>query len=489
MTSALYKRSMKFSKEEENMEEMKRKFEDEQLALIYDDDEEIEGMTIEEFKARHRKRVNDELNTVEGTPSYKLVDASKLEEGEKPLSRVVGHENQKKELLCVIDWFKHSKELKEKGVSIPKGVILFGHPGNGKSLLIKEIIRCSEAPVFVFQGEQANVVEGIVETFKKAREAGHSIIVFDELDLLINKERRVIRALQENLDGVESNDDILVLAATNYLDEIPDPLLRHGRLEKLIKIPYPTGEEALELFKMHCKEFNIELPKDFDDEEVALFLNGITCAGVKAVVNDLVLRNGFENITSEMIDNSIYNITDRVKDTPDEDNLEVAVHEAGHAVMAKAFPEYFTINRLNISGASGEFHAKEVEKGFWPYDKVIADIKISMAGNLSQKIICGRGSRGCEDDLQSARIDAYNMVNMCGQSSCWETLPVMRERARVETPIKRRRMERKIERLLRRCEREATKYIKEHKSEISALGQLLYEKKHLKSSEILSCIG
>ena len=454
----------------------------------YIDDEDDWGGNMPEslyIKKDHK----DELLSKENIPSYEIIYASKLEEGEKPLSRVIGHENQKKELLSVIDWFKHSKELKAKGVSIPKGVILFGEPGNGKSLLIKEIIRCVEAPVFVFQGEQINVVEGICETFKKAREAGHAIIVFDELDLLINKERRVVRALQENLDGVESDDDILVLAATNYMRDIPDPLLRHGRLEKLIKIPYPTGEEALELLKKHFKEFNLEFPKNFDEEEVALSLNGISCAGVKSVVNDLVLRNGFENITSEMIDKSIYNITDRVKDAPEEDNLDVAIHEAGHAVVAKSFSKYFVINRLNISGASGEFHAKEVEKGYWPYEKVIANIKISMAGVLAQKIIGGSGSRGCEDDLQKARVSAYNMINMCGYSSCWETLPTVRQHSRMDTPIKRRRMERKIEHLLKRCERETSKYIKEHKLQISALGELLYKKKHLKSSEILSVIG
>lgn len=419
---------------------------------------------------------------------YELIFNSKLED-EEPLSRVIGHENQKKELLSVINWFKNSKELKAKGVSIPRGVILFGQPGNGKSLLIKEIIRCCEAPVFVFKGEQINIVEGICETFKKAREAGHAVIVFDELDLLINKERRVIRALQENLDGVESSDDILVLAATNYLGDIPDALLRYGRLEKIVEIPYPTNEEALELLKKHFKEFNLKFPEDFDEEEVALSLNGINCAGVKAVVNDLVLRNGFENIKNEMIYQSIYNITDRVKEASKEDNLEIAIHEAGHAVVAKAFPQFFKINRLNISGANGEFHAKEVERGFWPYDKIIADIKISMAGVLAQKIIYGRGSRGCENDLQSARINAYNLFNMIGYSSCWETLPHLKSGAREETAIKRRRMERKIETLLKKCEKETTKYIKKHKLEISTLGKLLFAKKHLKSSEILSCIG
>lgn len=333
------------------------------------------------------------------------------------------------------------------------------------------------------------MTEGIVETFNKAKEVGHSVIVFDELDLLINRERRVVRALQECLDGVESSDDILVIAATNYLDEIPSPLLRHGRLDKIIEIPYPTGEESLELLKKHFREFGVALPKDLDEEEVALSLCGISCAGVKSVVNDLVLRHGFEGITEEMLDDSIYNVSERVKSSKKKGNLEVAIHEAGHAVVASSFPEFFQMNRLSISGASGRFHSKEVEKDFWPYEKVIADIKISMAGLLSQKILCGRGSRGCDRDLQIARSNAYNLFNVIGYSSCWETLPPSKDESRAETPTKRRRMERKIERLLRRCERETSRFIKKHKEQIRSLGELLFEKKRLKSSEILACIG
>jgi len=432
---------------------------------------------------------SDKGNWPKESSVYQFLAASKLGEDEEPLGQVVGHESQKKELLSVIDWFKRSEELKAKGISIPKGVILFGKPGNGKSLLIKEIIRCSEAPVFVFQGEKENVARGIHETFKKARDVGHAIIVFDELDLLLDRDNRATRTLQENLDGVESSDDILVLAATNYINSIPSPLLRHGRLEKIMMIPEPTGEEAIALFKKHCAAFSLELPRDFDEEETALLFNGISCASVKAVVNDLVLRNGFTNITSEMIDDSIYNVTNRIKEAPKPSNLDVAIHEAGHAVMAKAFPQFFTINKLNISGINGEFRLKEVEEGFWPYEKVIADIKISMAGVLAQKIICGYGSRGCDSDLQRARASAYNMFNICGYSSCWETLPMVSDYSRAETPIKRRKMERKIESLLCKCEKEATKYIKHHQSEIRALGELLYKKQHLKSSEILSCIG
>ena len=450
---------------------------------------------LEEFEMQ-RKTVSHDVD-LENKPKgnnnkypYEFISPQKLNEEEQPLSRVVGHENQKKELLNVIDWFKRSRELKAKGLSTPHGTLLFGPAGCGKSMLIKEIIKCCEAPVFVFKGEKDNaIVEGIVDTFKKARETGHAIVVFDELNLLINKERRVIRALQECMDGVESDDNILVLAATNDLDDIPGPLLRHGRFDKLIHIPYPKGKDALVLFKRYMNEFGVKLPDDFDDEEMELSLNNISCAGIKAIVNDLLLRNGFENITTEMIDKSIFNITDRIKTTPEEDNMDVAIHESSHAVIAKQFPKYFDINRLNISGASGCFHAREVEPGFWPYEKVLADIKICMAGIIGQKIICGRGSRGVESDLQSARKSAYNLLNISGYSTCWETLPTVAAGSRTETQTKRRRMERKIERLLRRCERETYKIVKKNKGKIVSLAKLLFEKKHLKSSEILAVIG
>lgn len=406
------------------------------------------------------------------------------------LSKVVGLENQKKELLSIIDWFNHSKEWADKGVYIPRGVLLFGDPGNGKTMLIREIIRSCNCPAIVFRGEQDNIAEGIIETFKKAREIGHVIIVFDELDLLINKERRVVRALQENIDGIEENNDFLILAATNDITEIPDALRRAGRLEKLILIPEPTEKAAVELLKRELGKFNIPVPTDFNDKEVGLSLSGISCAGVKAVVNDLVLRNGFDNITMDTIDEAICRHFQQIHDSDEEANWNVAVHEAGHAVVAHAYPQYFTPGRMDISNTGGELFCKDTDPQFWSYDKVIAHIKIAMAGLLSEKVLCGYGSRGCEHDMQQARKDAYNLFDCCGYSSCWETLPPTNPRSnpRVETFIKRRKMERKIESLLRQCERQTTRYVRSHRNQIEALGKLLYEKKHLKSSEIITCI-
>ena len=420
---------------------------------------------------------------------YKMYEAQSLNDGEEPLSKVCGLDDEKAELLNIVKWFKNSNELREKGVSIPRGVVLYGEPGNGKSLLMKEIIRCAEAPVFVFEGGCDDIPSGINEVFRKAREAKHSIIVFDEIDLLIDKDKRTVRALQENLDGVESYDDILVLTATNNVNELPDPLLRHGRLEKIIYIPDPEAEASIKLLKKHFNEFNISLPEDFDDDEFGLLLHGITCAGIKAVVNDVVLRNGFKDITCDMIEQSINNIDERTRKTDKAIHYDVAVHEAGHAVMANAFNDYFAIGRLNIYNTGGMLMVKEIEENFWPYEKVIADIKIEMAGIIAQKVICGTGTRGVESDMNKARKSAYNLVNCNGYNKCSDTLPPLDHYSRKESWIKLRHNERIIERLLKKCERDVFRYIKKNAQAVERLAKELLLKKRLKSSQILSIIG
>lgn len=455
--------------------------------LLFYDPEDDDDLYIEEFNEdeeddrpirRSSKRSKDD--------SYELI--YNHDSSNSNLSNVIGHENQKRELLNIIDWFNHSKELKSRGVTIPTGVILYGSPGNGKSLLIREIIKSIDAPILIFKGEKTNIVAGLIDTFDKAKELGHAIVVIDELDLLIDNDNRIRRTLQECLDGVEVNDDILVLCATNDIRHIPTALKRNGRLEKIICVPNPNGDEALELFKKCINDFKLELPSDFDDDEYKIALNGLNFVAIKAIVNDVILRNGFDNITTQMIDDSINIITTGVTDSEKESYYEVAIHEASHAVMAYRFKEFCIVNSLKMNGGSGVFNAKPVFEEYFSFKQAIASIKVSMAGLIAEKVILKKGSFGSESDLNEARSLAYRLFNCSGYSYCYETLPPVNE-GRSETYIKRHKMEVKAEKLLKKCEKDVIKFVKKNTQKIVSLANKLYEKKWLKSKEILSVIG
>lgn len=431
-----------------------------------------------------------EINTQKPLP-YELIPPQKVDENEEPLSKVIGHKKQKEILISVINWFKKSDEYKTKGIEIPRGILMYGDPGNGKSLLMKEAIKYAEAPTFVFKGDMDNVSEGLEEMFKKAKEAGHVVIVIDELDLLIGKDSRATRVLQDNLDGVDSTNDMLVLCATNYLYEIPEPLKRSGRLEKVLRIPDPTGKEAVMLLRKLFKDMNVDIPSDFVEEEFELALDGVPCATIKAIVNEVFLKNGFVNITSEMIYDSVFNLTNQIKDNSESDIYQNAIHEAGHALLTFASSEFFKIGRLTINNNGGYLSVVENNRDFNPHDKLIADIKISCAGLVAEKLIFGKGCDGCDSDMQRAYKIASRAINRVGFLSCSNTLPEVEpyRYIRNETEERRRHNEIEIEKLLKKCEKETMRYLKKNKKLLIKLADRLFEKKNLKSFEVLNIIN
>ena len=451
--------------------------------LPYDDPD----MMFEEESVR--KDYDETSNSNNNKISYKVIEAKPYDPSKEPFSNVCGLDYQKNELLNVVNWFKNSKELKKRNLSIPKGVILFGEPGNGKTLLMKEIIDIVEAPVFLFEGNCSDIPGSINEVFVKARERGHAVVIIDELDLLINKDRLTARTLQENLDGVESTDDILVICATNSIYEIPDALQRHGRLDKIMHIPKPRSNISSTLLEKYFKEYNVELPDDYDAEGMGLFLYGLSCSGIKAVVNDCLLRNGFENITTEMIEESICRIEEKFYRGKAQLEYNVSVHEAGHAIMAMSYPQYFKVGRINLRESGGITSAEQVNDKDLTFDKNIADIEIGMAGFVAEKLVCGKCSEGSEEDLNKVRCIAEHLVNESGYSSLSITLPEVNPYQRRESQLKLRNNEKIIESLLRKCERRVYRYLKKHVNEIKAIADALHVKKRLKTSEILEIVN
>ena len=407
---------------------------------------------------------------------------------ENLFKNIIGHDKQKLELKKVIEWFVHSEELEEKGLEIPRGIILNGAPGNGKTLFIKEIIANVDIPTFVFNDTTDNCSQNFEELYKQASKEDKAIIIIDELDLLLAKNTRFRRVLQEYLDGLQSCKNILIITAVNDLDAIPDPILRNGRLEKNILIPYLDEDSSMELFYHYSNKYGLKFKDDLDNESLKTSLNGISCAGIKAVVNDIALRNGFDDIDEDMVYESIYNINDEDKDVPYKNYKYVAYHEAGHAIMARKYKSLVEIKslRTNVRGGLSSVAIKEDE--ILDYDKMLANIEISLGGIIATKLIFGKGDYGCVSDLQKARGLAYSLVNVCGYKNTWRTLP-LGGHTRPETDDKRRKNEKIIEKILRKAERNVYKYLTKHIEDIKKLGELLYEKRHLDIKQINNCFS
>ncbi len=450
-----------------------------------DEEEEEDDDDIPFRRGRYSEKI---LDTTDKNESYHLFMPTALEEGEDPFSEVIGHENEKAELLRVIHWFNHSKELMEKGISIPRGVLLHGRPGTGKTMMMRALIKLCQCPVLVYQGQSSNPSKALMETFMKAKELSHAVILIDELDLVVYRRQEVQRVLQENMDGIEDKGDILIIAACNDLTMVPDALLRSGRIDREMSIGRPNLEERIQLFQHFCDEFHLTLPADLDLKGISYSLACKTGACIKAVVNDIVLRNGFENITREKVETSIECIDGYYGPIDTEKRKNIAIHEAAHCIMAMKYPQYFIIDRLNIDSEGGKFMGPVVDEDNYDYNILLANIETSMAGNLAEKMFFSTGSVGCIDDLEKARLDAYELVNRVGYKSCWRTLPIHGETRRQASQRKTRKNERQIESILRKCERRAKWYLRRHKKEIDALGNLLYEKSHLNQRQIMECV-
>ncbi len=419
--------------------------------------------------------------------SYHLFQPTELKENENPFDEVIGHKKEKEELLRVIDWFNHSQYWMEKGIMIPRGVLLYGRPGTGKTMMMRALIRLCQCPVLVYQGKSDNPAKSLSETFQKAKELSHAVILIDELDLIVKNRQDVQRVLQQNMDGVEDKGDILIIAAANNISEIPDALQRSGRFGKQLFIDDPRLAERIELFKHFAKQYQLKLPEDLDEFEIGSLMSSMAGSEIKAMVNDIILRNGFDNVTQEQIEASIQYVDNNFP-SEEKKNYQVAIHEAGHCIMALKYPKYFTADSLTVYNRGGLCHTALIDEEYIDYYVKLAHIQILMAGNLAEKLFFKSALEGCHEDLNDARIEAYNLVNAVGYKSCWRVLPRSGSPNRRESQVKLRKNERIIERILRKSERQAKWYLRKHKKEIKAIADKLYEKAHLNKRQIKECL-
>lgn len=364
---------------------------------------------------------------------------------DKKFSDIAGNEEVKEEVMELVDYLKNPKKYASAGARIPKGILLGGPPGTGKTLLAKATAGEANVPFYFISA--SNFVEMFVglgakrvrDMFEEARNNAPAIIFIDELDAVGrsrgagigggNDEReQTLNQLLVEMDGVKENSGILIMAATNRADVLDPALLRPGRFDRVINVSLPDIKEREAILKLHAKGKRIADNVKFN--LVARRTPGFSGAQLENVINEASLLSVRERtgvITIEQIDEAI----DRVIAGParksrtisEKENIAVAYHEAGHAVVGIKVKGGNKVQKITIipRGHAGGYNLMlpEEEKFNRSKSELIAMITSFMGGRVAEAIIYGKDnvSTGASDDIAKATKIARKMVTEWGLSS------------------------------------------------------------------------
>ena len=264
----------------------------------------------------------------------------------RELDKVIGYEHVKRELYRIIDMFHNPEKYRALGVKIPKGVVLSGEPGIGKTLMAKSFMKESGRKEFIIRKDRpdGDFVEHIRKTFDEAAENAPAILLLDDMDKFANDDRyhrnsEEYVTVQTCIDAIKDKD-VFVIATCNDTDNLPGSLLRSGRFDKSFEMEFPKGEDAEKIISFYLEGKMVS--DDIDVKEIARFCEGHSCADLETIVNEAGIYAGYDN-RERMDQNDLKRSCLRmIYHTPeetvpvDEKLLRLrAVHEAGHAVLAE----------------------------------------------------------------------------------------------------------------------------------------------------------
>ena len=380
-----------------------------------------------------------------GNSRAKVVEEGKIK---TRFADVAGVDEAKEELVEVVDFLKSPKKYTDIGGKIPKGVLLVGDPGTGKTLLARAVAGEAGVPFFSISG--SDFVEMFVgvgasrvrDLFKQAREKAPCIIFIDEIDALgknrangfsSNDEReQTLNQLLVEMDGFDNEKGLIILAATNRADILDPALLRPGRFDRQVPVEKPDVKGREEILKIHSK--NVKLDKDVDFESIAHGTTGFAGADLANVVNEaalLAVRNGRKKVTMEDFNDAIDKVSIGLKKKSRKDNKKqmrlAAVHETGHALVAAFTPEHEPVNKITVvprSHGIGGFtqYREEEEKFFMTYKDMINEVDSCLGGRAAEQVILGDISTGASNDIARATDIIKRMITDFGMSDKFKNM-------------------------------------------------------------------
>jgi len=357
---------------------------------------------------------------------------------------VAGNEEAKESLMDMVDFIKNPEIYTNFGARLPRGVLLYGPPGTGKTLLAKALAGEAGVPFFAVSGSDfVQVYAGlgasrIRELFKKAKEAGKSVIFIDEIDSLGKKRKsgnhpsgseegdRTLNALLTEMSGFNDNEGIIVVAATNRIDILDEALLRPGRFDRQVEINLPDVKSRYEILKLHSK--NKPISKDVDFKRLALETVYFSGAKLENLMNEAAIKAAKDKsreITFSHIDKAYFSVLvgDEKKDRSAiniEDREITAYHEAGHALVAKLIAKNNRVTKVSIipstKGMGGFSLNLPPDKMYQTKKDILSNIRVALGGRAAEEIIYGKDmvTTGASSDLEKATEIVLSMVGLFG---------------------------------------------------------------------------
>ena len=361
----------------------------------------------------------------------------RFSESEIPTTRfadVAANEEALESLRDLVSFIREPEKYSRFGARIPRGVLLYGMPGTGKTLMARALAGEANVPFFAVNG--ADFVEMYVGVgasrvralFQKARKAGRAVIFFDEIDAIGKKRdnrsderEQTLNALLSEMSGFADSDGVIVLAATNRIDTLDDALLRAGRFDRQIEVPLPSQAERLRILQVHAQKKPLAESVSLEAlaRETALFSG----ARLETLLNEAAIcavKRGAEAIAPEdlrlAMDASMFGMERRDLCRHEHERRVTAAHEAGHAIATAVLLPQSELRKVSIiptsRGAAGYSLSLPPEKLFHDKQELLCHIAVALAGREAEKRLLGSEhvSTGASNDIEKASMLARRMV-------------------------------------------------------------------------------
>ena len=354
---------------------------------------------------------------------------------------VAGLDEEKEELVEIVDFLKRPEKFTKMGAKIPKGVLLYGKPGTGKTLIAKAIAGEANVPFISMSGSEfIEMFAGlgasrVRKLFEKARKLSPCIVFIDEIDAIgarrtsnsgaETENNQTLNQLLVEMDGFSSEETIIVLAATNRPEMLDKALLRPGRFDRQITIPVPDLKGRLEILKIHSEDKR--LSDNVNLESIAEDTAGFTGAELANILNEAAIIatiNKHEEIENSDIEEAVKKVTvgleKKTRVYSEKDKKLTAYHEAGHAVVSKYLPTQMDVKEVSIipRGVAGGYtmYKSDEDKYYMSRTEMQEKLIALLGGRAAEKLVLDDISTGASNDIEVATKISREMVTKYGMS-------------------------------------------------------------------------